>query len=448
MNVPPSWMGPNVTWAEVGNQDFRQSGGQTMSQQLASAGVKHVIEYTDPNLAPYCLASPSPSPQPTGIGVPEDGTLQCDNSTIEEAGHLHTVNGSYAHDFQHQGGSTDNGYRLYGITGMSGNSWYEPLNIHDPDVQAGFTALSNQNVGATDVFEDDAGGAYDCIPWFTYCPSGASYGPATYAPPKCLSAGTWCYSYGETAYEWDQYTGTNGPQQAYVQDAINLTNSSSKPVIGNNGAGGDTYDIEWAQNTGRLEGVMIEGAWGHFDGTLRWINNANAALQYHAMHKYVIEYYDSGASSNFIGQLASTWIVFDPTYSVEAITYNHPASGSTGNVPNNDTTFPEETIFPAQPRVTPAPSAPNVSTFQSAPNSNLYIREYAWCDQAGTGIGACAALVNIGSSAATIPTLSTTYNEVLQQNTSTTWYNGGTPTWSTSVPTTVPAGGGVILLHT
>jgi hypothetical protein len=169
------------------------------------------------------------------------------------------------------------------------------------------------------------------------------------------------------------------------------------------------------------------------------------------MHKYVIEYYqDSGNvnNENTIGQLASTWIVFDPTYSVEAITYPHPSSGCcTNGLPNDDSTFPEETIYPAQPRV-PTPANATVSAFQSASNPNLYIREYAWCDQAGTAIGACAALVNIGSTAATIPTLSTTYNEVLVQNTSTSWYNGGTPTWSTSVPTTVPAGSGVILLHT
>jgi hypothetical protein len=457
LNVSISWMGANLTWAEMGNQDFPQSGGQTMSQQLASAGVKHVIAYTDPNLAPYC--TPSPSPPPGRPGVPEDGTLQCSNSTIEEAGHLHTVNGSYAHDFQHQGGTTDNGYRLYNLAYTDdAGTLYEPFNIHDPDVQAGFTALSNQNVGATDVLEDDAGGAYNCVPYYGYCGSGATYGPTSYAPPSCAttSSAFWCYLYGETAYEWDQYSGTNGPQAAFVQDAINLTNASSKPVIANNGGFADTYSLEWAQSAGRLEGVELENTWGgqNDNNSLNnpyWINQANAALLYHGMHKYVIEYYqDSGNvnNENTIGQLASTWIVFDPTYSVEAITYPHPSSGCcTNGLPNDDSTFPEETIYPAQPRV-PTPANATVSAFQSASNPNLYIREYAWCDQAGTAIGACAALVNIGSTAATIPTLSTTYNEVLVQNTSTSWYNGGTPTWSTSVPTTVPAGSGVILLHT
>jgi hypothetical protein len=454
MNVPPSWFGTNVLWAEVGDVDWPQQGGLTMSQQLAAAGVKHVIAYTDPNVAPYCGTFPTSNGlYPSGggsvlrPGVPEDGTIQCSTSQGEEAGQLHTVNGSYAHDFQHQGGTTDNGYRLYMVAypDNSGQK-YEPFNIHDPDVQAGFTALTNLNAASTDILEDDAGAAYNCSPNYGYCSSTTGFGSTSYAPPTCYGQNPyWCYLYGETAVEWDAYGGTNGAQQVYEQDAINLTNASSKPVIANNGGFTDAYTLGWATSTGRAEGIMLESVWGAFDN-IHWINNANAALQYHLLHKYVVEYYnDTGnpSAENFIGQLASTWIVFDPTYSIEAIPYAHPSSQNN----NNDTTFPEETIFPAQPRV-PTPSTANVNAFQSASNSSLYIREYAWCDQAGTGIGACAALVNIGSTAATIPTLSTTYNEVLVQNTTTSWYNGGTPTWSTSVPTSVPAGGGVILLHT
>jgi hypothetical protein len=462
LNVPASWMGSNVTWAEVSDNDtyVQPSTGETLSAELAGAGVKHVIEYTDPNIAPYCGPFPTsngqyPTPSPSGTppamllrpGVPEDGTIQCATGLGEEAGQLHTIGGSYAHAFQHQGGTTDGGYRLYVVAFPDdAGTKYEPFNIHDPDVQAGFTALSNMNAAATDVMEDDAGAAYNCVPgYYGYCAAGATYGPATYAPPTCsgVQNAYWCYYFGETAVEWDQFAGS-GAQQAYEQDAINLTNASSRPVIANNGGFADSYDIGRAQNAGRLEGIMLEGAWGFFDN-IHWINNANAALLYHGMHKYVVELYsDTGNpnSENTIGQLASTWIVFDPTYSIEMIAYRHPSSSGS----NLDTTFPEETIFPAQPRVA-TPSSPNLNAFQSASNANLYIREYAWCDQAGVEIGPCAALVNIGTSAATIPTLSTTYSKVLVQNTTTSWYNGGTPTWSTSVPTSVPAGTGVILLH-
>lgn len=441
MNVDLAWMGRHVDWNEVNAK--RELIG--VSSELAAAGAKHIIVYTDPNIAPYCgpfpvLGGKFLSSLLLPPGVAEDGSNPCSHGSDEVAGHLHAERGSYAHAFQHQG---NNGNRLYAVAFPDdGGTKYEPFFIGDPDVQAAFAEVTRQNTAATDVFEDDGGGGYNCEPAYGYCGRDAKYGHTSYAPPTCAHSdyAFWCYYYGETAVEWDRHSSPSNPlgaQQAYANDAVNLTDASSRPVIANSGGHADEYSLVWARRATRLEGVMLEGAWGSISEP-RWIDNANAALLYHGMHKYVIEYFGGdGSAPNILTQLASDWIVYDPAYSVEAIPYNFPSGSGT-----EDGTFPEETIVPSAPFVA-TPASGDVNAFRTS--RDVFVREYAVCYQDGAPIGGCAAIVNIGSGAAAIGGLMRPYRHLLVQNTTTSWYRGGTPRWSTAVPNSVAAGTGLIL---
>jgi Concanavalin A-like lectin/glucanases superfamily len=427
INLDPGWTAQHVDWNEV----YYDAKVDDTAQRLSAAGAKHIVTYVDPNLTPYC-------PIPTGYSItsndfPENGA----NCGSQMGPFLHPVSGSYAHAFQHQ----SNGNRIFDHPDASGTTVMEPLYIGDSDVRNAFTAATSQNPYATDVFEDDAGGSYNCI----YdsngrCDSGATFGGSHYAPPLCdYTGGYWCYKYGETAHEWD--TAAN-PQQAYANDAVALANASALPVIGNNGGFTNSYDLQWLAAT-QVRGAMMEGVWDGASSTTLWIAAADAILNYHGRSKYVVEYESSDtavATSRLFYQIASHWIVYDPTYSIEALA---EINGATTTAGTNDTTFPEESVVPSSPRVA-TPSNNDVTTFQTS-TAGLFVREYATCYQDGTSIGRCAAIVNTNSTSKTITGLSFSYGHALSRNTSTSWAAGGTAQWSTTVPTTIGAKTGVIL---
>ena len=428
VGVSLSWTASHIDWNEV----FYQAANDDTGAKLSSNGAKHIVVYVDPNNSPYC-------PVPSGYSVssddfPENGV----NCTGQVAQYLHAQSGSYAHAYEHQ----SNGNRLFDhADGLYNSEAQEPFYIGDPDLRAAFTTASSQNPYATDVFEDEAGGSYNCI--FDdngRCDSGATFGTSHYAPPQCdYTGGYWCYKFGETAHEWDQ---ASNPQQAFANDAIALSNAAAHPVIGNNGGSTNSYDLQWLAAS-NVEGAMMEGVFQPTTGTSSWIAMANAVLNYHNRGKYVVEQnYSSSAvpTATLFFQIASHWIVYDPTYSIEAL---EEVNGATTTAGTNDTTFPEETVVPSSPRVA-TPSNNDSTTFQTT-TAGVFVREYATCYQAGTSIGRCAAVVNTTSSSQTITGLSYTYGHVLSRNTSATWAAGGTAQWSTSVPTTVGANTGVIL---
>ncbi|HEX3468730.1 MAG TPA: hypothetical protein VHT05_11685 [Candidatus Elarobacter sp.] len=440
--VDVAWMGRHVDWNEV--NALREA--SDVSRQLHAAGVKHVIVYTDPDLAPYCGTFPVPGGRFINsfllpAGVREDGTNPCSTSTEDEsAAHIHAIRGSYAHAFQHQ---SSNGDRLYVLAYPDdAKTKYEPFNIGDKDVQNAFTEVTRENAGATDVLQDDGGGDYNCEPSYGYCGHDAGYGRPSSGSPSCahVDHAEWCYLFGATAVEWDRRGSPSNPrgaQQAFLDDAVTLTDASTQPVIANNGGAADAYSMQWVRRATRLEGIMLENVWGDISEP-HWVNNANAALLYHALHKYVIEYFGGdGASPNVLTQLASHWIVYDPVYSVEAIIYNFPSGDGI-----EDGTFPEETVVPSVPLVA-APASNDVGAFRIAPH--LYAREFAVCYDGGAPLGGCAAIVNTGAGAAPLPNLMRPYRRVLVQNTRTSWFRGGRPQWSNAVPREVAGGTGIIL---
>ncbi len=419
--INDGWMAQNVDW----NEAYFRNDQDTTGKNLAAAGAKHIVVYVDPNITYYCSI-------PSGYSVnsddfPENGA----NCGGQVASYLHAQSGSYAHAYQHQ----SNGNRLFDrADGLYNGYVGEPLYIGDPDVQAAFAAATSQNPYATDVFEDDAGGAYNCLTDYGRCDAGASFDTSHYSPPVCTTDSYWCYKYGETAVEWDS---ASNPQQAYANDAIALANASAHNVIGNNGIATNSYDLQWL-GASKVEGAMVEGAWSQSSDTGKWVKIADAVLNYHNRGKYVVE--EGTDASILMMQLASHWIVYDPTYSIEALFEVNPATTTAWT---NDTTFPEETVVPSSPRVA-TPSNNDVTTFQMS-TAGLFVREYATCYQNGTSIGRCAAVVNTNTSSKTITGLSYSYGHVLVKNTSKTWAAGGTAQWSTSVPTSVGAWNGVIL---
>lgn len=426
IGIDDGWMASHVDWLEVGYNP--SDSGDTTSANLAANGAKHLVVYIDPNITYTCYI-------PTGYSTtsndfPEDGS----NCGGQVASFLHAQNGSYAHAYLHNG---NNGNRIFNHAyatwpGQMG----EPLNLGDADVQAAFAAATARNPYATDIFEDDAGGSYNCIAdWNARCVATSSQGTTSYAPPLCdYTNGGWCYVFGETAVEWD--TASN-PAQKYATDAVNLANKSAHNIIGNNGVGTDSYSLQWLAAS-RVKGAMAEGAWSMTSNTLAWIDIADQILDYHKRGKYVVE--ESTDAGQLYFQLASHWIVYDPLYSIEALFEVNPATASAGT---NDTTFPEETVVPSGPRVA-APTNNDVTVFQTA-TSGLFVREYQACYQAGVSIGRCAAVANTTGSSQTVTGLTQSYGHRLVPNTSKTWAAGGTAQWSTSVPTSVGANTGLIL---
>lgn len=418
--ISATWMAGHVDWNEV----YYDSASDATSSRLAAAGARHIVVYTDPNISAYCPVPEGSSG--TSPDFPENGA-NCNGQVAE---FLHSEDGGYAHAYQHQA----DGSRLFDhADGFFRGEAMEPLFIGDADVQAAFRAVTMQNRYATDVFEDDGGGAYNCI----YDDHGActgSYGTAAYAPPGCdYTNGYWCYKYGETTIEWDR---AQDPQQAYASDAIALADAAAHPVVGNDGAATDSYDLEWlgAQN---VEGAMAEHAWTQRNDTQGWIERADAILAYHSRGKYVVE--EDTDATRLMFQVASHWIVYDPTYSIEFLAEVNPAARSAGT---NDATFPEETIVPTQPRLQ-APATDDVTVFETAPG--LFVREYATCYEDRIAIGYCAAVVNTTGSPQAVEGLTQSYGHVLLRNTDATWAAGGGPVWSTAVPTAIDANSGAIL---
>ena len=434
VGIPETWLASSVDWNEV------SASGDLSGQYLSSAGAKHIVPYVDPNITPYCGAPPSG----TTTDVPETGA-NCQGAISQ---YLHPQNGSYAHAYQHR----DNGNRLIRTDGtgapfLYNGQLFEPYNIGDSDVQSAFATTTSLNAYATEILEDDAGGAYNCIMNYGRCDSGASFDTAHYGT-ACTTDSYWCYKYNNTAVEWDNAPSTRGlsPQQAYVNDAIALSGRSAHPVIGNSGAQTNTYDVQWASSS-NVKGVMIEGAWTRASNTYssvdatHWVGNANGAIFYHGLQKPVVELSNEDLSADpgrLLFQIASHWIVYDPQYSIEALIEDNPAPSNPAW--SHDATFSEQSVLPTGALRAPGST---VSTFQTAPS--LYVREFSACYQSGVPLGRCAAVVNIGTSATAITGLTASYGHQLVRNTSATWSNGGTAQWSTTVPTSIASGQGIIL---
>ena len=127
--------------------------------------------------------------------------------------------------------------------------------------------------------------------------------------------------------------------------------------------------------------------------------------------------------------LASWWLTYDRNYSVAFADF---ASRS------NLFVFPEYEIVPTAPRTT----ATTISDLQSG---GAYVREFAACYQAGKYVGSCAAVANPGGSTVPMPALRGSYRSSLMLGADNS-FEGGAASWSGTVPTSLAAQSGVLLL--
>jgi len=166
----------------------------------------------------------------------------------------------------------------------------------------------------------------------------------------------------------------------------------------------------------------------------QWIDMANALLATTARHVYAICGGRGALSDNRALRtyyLASWWLTYDENYSVSMEIMSSRA---------NVYVFAEQQIVPDSPDTTVS----NVSSLKWY--TGAYVRRFDMCYYKGVAWGACAAVVNPGTTSVRIPTLPIAYRHSLALDNN-NLYEGGVASLSTSVPTTLAPGTGVILVR-
>jgi hypothetical protein len=102
--------------------------------------------------------------------------------------------------------------------------------------------------------------------------------------------------------------------------------------------------------------------------------------------------------------------------------------------------FAEEMIVP----INPLQTATSIAALQTS--TGAYARQFGACYYDKAAWGACAAVVNPTAATVSMPSLASAYHHslVLDNN---NLYAGGKATLSTSVPTSLTSGQGVILIQ-
>jgi len=166
----------------------------------------------------------------------------------------------------------------------------------------------------------------------------------------------------------------------------------------------------------------------------RWIDMANALLATTSRHTFAVcggRGQISDTRSFRLYYLASWWLTYDASYSVSLAEFQ-----SIGNV----YVFPEQMLVPTSPDETVG----NVSSLKWY--TGAYVRRFEMCYYKAVAWGACAAVVNPGTTTVRIPTLPVAYRHSLALDNN-NLYEGGVASLSTSVPTTLAPGTGVILVR-
>ena len=159
-----------------------------------------------------------------------------------------------------------------------------------------------------------------------------------------------------------------------------------------------------------------------------WIANMNELLLVTSLHKNAvcINYGTtvSVSTTQRLYGLASWWLTYNPTYSVNLI-----------DIPTADghEVYPEHGIALYNPQTT---ATTNIATLRTS--SGVYLREFQYCYVNKVAIGACAAEVNSDSVAHTLPVTKFKYGHYLVLNTR-SWFSGGAVSWGTGTFTTLPA---------
>jgi hypothetical protein len=365
--------------------DFVEVDQASYAASFRSNGGTYAALYTDPHLVPYCSS----------------GTCTGPLGGLAESAWLHDSSGNRLHTSTYQ----------------------DALNPASSITQSGFAAYTAAQTSGTQInsiFVDDTQPSY--IP---------SY---------------WSYKFGAQAQEVESQSNPDG-YWAAGQRALMAV--SSQPVIYSGGEGdADDVALETAPNVlAHMIEQCVVSASGRVNltqgnPTETWGADLNKMLSTTNQGRYAIcmnySVYGGDTQGDRMYAMASWWLTYDPSYSVAFpdFTTSDTAGGYSSQL------FAEYSIVPTQPVQNPGSVVTNLLT-----STGAYLREFKACYQNGTLIGHCAAVVNpAASGSVSMPSFTQSYSRSMSLDDHSS-YNGGVAAWNGSVPSSLGAMTGIILLQ-
>lgn len=385
-DISGTWMAQHYDITEQGD-----AGGAAANAFMAAGG-KYAVDYSDPEIVPFCF-----SPFATANGA----TPGLCSGPLSPA--LNGHEGAWLHDAS--------GNRLHVVSsGIPTNgNWQDRDNPNYSGLPSAYHTWEASLLPGTrwNAFEiDDFQTGY--IP---------SY---------------FMYKFGATSREFNAL-GANA-NAVWLAAQKRIITAAPKPVFLN----GIIHDYSVVTYPNVL-GVMLESCASTTNtrgivGSV-WVNNMNELLHLTSLHRMAVcvNYGTTltlSPAERLYG-LASWWLTYDPTYSVNLI-----------DIPTADghEVYPEHGIALFNPVTTATLNT--IASLRTA--TGVYLREFQFCYVNKIAIGACAAEVNSDTVAHNVPATKFKYGHFLVLSTK-SWFSGGTVTWAAGTFTTLPAGTARIL---
>lgn len=445
-----------VDWVEEGAPVGNFGPGQTpLLDAYKAAGGAHAVWYGDPGLIDYCNAPFGP----TSLNTPGSCAPAIPGWT-----------NSHEEDFLH--GAAQPSYPCSpgpcpGYTPAPAGA-----RLHTQSSDPTFLYSEKVNPGAT-----HARGLYT-----SYTQSQVSLAPMLDAvfmddSSPYYRIGEFNTYFGTTSTEYGSSSGSS----SYTSDVVGMACAAARRVFFN----GASYDPNDATATAAADSAMykspcvlggvLEGAFTG-DGLKKSLNTgasyhtfqaaADQALLAQSYGKYAVlldELVSTYGNAGYdpIGDrtyaLGGIWLVYDPRYTIAWNFIQNPGDPNMVDGDGNpDSMVPEFQIVPTQPLATA--TGHDITTLQhtnghtetGGPTGGPFVREFTTCYQNGTSIGHCAVVLNAEDPGYTsggvesMPSLTYSYSSSLVLSDAPA-DNGGTATWTGSVPTTLQPTTAVIL---
>lgn len=381
-DIPGTWMAQHYDITEQGD------GGGAWANAFMAAGGKYAIDYSDPEIIPFCN-----SPFATANGA-KPGTCSGPLSPSlngAESAWLHDSNGNRLHVTaygpQTQGNWQDRDNPTYAGLPNAYHTW-----------EAALLPGTRWNAFEIDDFQ-------------------SGYIPSYFK-----------YKFGATSREMDALGANANATWLAAQKRIIAT--APKPVFLN---GIISYAPSTVITLPNVLGIMLESCATTNNTTgivgSTWIANMNELLLVTSLHRRAVcVNYGTTLSLSLAERLyglASWWLTYDPTYSVN-LTDIITSDGHE--------VYPEHGIMLYSPLTTA--TSQNIATLRTS--TGVYLREFTYCYVNKAAIGACAAEVNPDGVSHTAPVTHFKYAHFLKLTT-TSWYKGGAVSWGAGTFTTLPA---------
>ncbi len=381
-DIPATWMAQHYDMTEQGDA------GGTYANAFMAAGGKYAIAYSDPEIMPGCF-----SPFATANGA-KPGTC-----TGTFAGALNGTESAWLHD------SSGNRLHVTANGTQVNGQWQDRDNPNYSGLPSAYRAYENTVIVGTrtNAFEiDDIQSQY--IPSY--------FG----------------FKFGATSREFNALGSSANATWLAAQERIIA--AAPKPVLLNGIVTSGSTALITQPN---VLGVMLESC-ASTNNTVGivgsvWVANMNELLLItNSLHKdaVCVNYGTTvtGGTTARVYALASWWLTYNPTYSVNLI-----------DIPTSDghEVYPEHGIAVSSPLTTATSSIATLHT-----STGVYLREFSSCTVSGVAIGACAAEVNSDAVTHSVPATHFKYGHYLVLSTK-SWYLGGTVSWAAGTFTTLPA---------